>query len=140
MMSTWLTAAGALPFILLGALHFRMTVVDLKEPQQFIPAKRELLEELKATRMNFRKDLKNFWLTYLGLHFSHSIGVMFYGLVVMYCALVRPDILGDMTVRLAIVAVGASYVLMARMFWFIIPLVGSLVGVSLIAVGMAMRH
>jgi hypothetical protein len=138
-MSTWLMAAGALPFILLGALHFRMTVVDLKAPQKFAPAKPGLLEELQNTRMNFRKDLKNFWLTYLGFHFSHSIGLMFYGAVVMYCALVRPDIFGDMTVRLAIVIVGASYVFMARMFWFIIPLIGSLVGVSLIAIGMAMR-
>lgn len=139
-MSAWLMAAGALPFILLGALHFRMTVVDLKDPQKFTPAKRELLEELQNTRMNFRKDLKNFWLTYLGFHFSHSIGLMFYGAVVMYCALVRPDILGDLTVRLAIVVFGASYVFMSRMFWFIIPLVGSLVGVSLIAIGMAMRY
>ncbi|PQA86722.1 LIC_13387 family protein [Hyphococcus luteus] len=140
MMAQWITATGALLFFILGALHFRMTVADLKEPKRFVPAKRELLEELKATRIALRKDVKNFWLSYLGFHFSHSVGVMFYGLAVAYCALVRPDVLADIYVRLAIVVFGASYVLMARAFWFIIPLAGSVAGVTLIAVGMAMRY
>lgn len=140
MMAQWITATGALLFFILGALHFQMTVADLKEPKRFVPAKRELLDELKATRIAMRKDVKNFWLSYLGFHFSHSVGVMFYGLAVAYCALVRPDILADIYVRLAIVVFGASYVLMARAFWFIVPLAGSVAGVTLIAVGMAMRY
>lgn len=136
----WFAAAGAFIFFALGALHLRMTVADMKEPKRFVPAKRELLEELKATRIALRKDVKNFWLSYLGFHFSHSVGVMFYGATVIYCALVRPDILPDIYVRIAIVVFGASYVLMARAFWFVIPLAGSALGVTLIAVGMAMLH
>lgn len=136
----WLAAAGAFIFLALGALHLRMTAADMKEPKRFVPAKRELLEEMKATRVAFRKDIKNFWLSYLGFHFSHSAGVMFYGLTVAYCALVRPDILADIYVRIAIVVFGASWVLMARAFWFVIPLAGSALGVTLIAVGMAMLH
>lgn len=140
MSGQWFAAAGAFIFFALGALHLRMTVADMKEPKRFVPAKRELLEELKATRIALRKDVKNFWLSYLGFHFSHSVGVMFYGATVIYCALVRPDILADIYVRIAIVGFGASYVLMARAFWFVIPLAGSALGVTLIAVGMAMLH
>lgn len=140
MTAQWIIAAGASIFVVLGALHFRMTVADLKEPRKFVPAKRELLEELKATRINMRKDVKNFWMSYLGFHFSHSVGVIFYGLVVIYCALVRPDILSDVMVRMVIVIFGGSYVLMARAFWFIIPFAGALIGVSLIAAGMALRY
>jgi hypothetical protein len=140
MNAQWIITAGALIFFALGALHLRLTAMDLKDPKAFVPAKRELLSELQATRINLRKDVKNFWLSYLGFHFSHSIGLIFYALTVIYCALVRPDIFGDIVVRIGIVAFGASYVLMARAFWFIIPLVGSVLGVALIAIGLAMLH
>lgn len=140
MTANWIIVAGASIFLILGALHLRMTVADLKEPKRFAPAKRELLEELQNTRMNFRKDLKNFWLTYIGFHFSHSVGLLFYACAVIYCALARPDVLSDFVARIGIVAFGASYVLMSRAFWFVIPLVGSLIGVSLIAVGMALLY
>lgn len=136
----WIITAGAVCFFVLGSLHLRLTVMDMKSPRAFIPAKRELLDELQNTRINLRKDVKNFWLSYLGFHFSHSAGILFYSLVVMYCALVRPDVLSDMTVRMGLVGFGAAYVLMARAFWFVIPLVGSLLGVSLIAIGLAMLH
>ncbi len=133
----WLIATGAGVFFLLGALHLRMTISDLKQPKKFAPANKDLLPQLMETRIAMRKDVKNFWLSYLGFHFSHSVGVIFYALAVAYCGLVRPDILADMIVRVAIVGFGASYVLMARAFWFIIPLAGSAIGVTLIAVGMA---
>lgn len=140
MTANWMIAGGAMLFLLLGALHLRLTVLDLKEPRRFVPARRELLDDLKQTRIALRKDVKNFWLSYLGFHFSHSVGIMFYALTVIYCALARPDILDGMFVRIAIVAFGASYVLMSRAFWFIIPFVGSALGVTLIAVGMALRN
>ena len=137
---TWMILAGAAIFFTLGALHFRMTVADLKQPKKFAPAKPGLLEELQQTRMAFRKDLKSFWLSYLGFHFSHSIGVMFYALVVAYGALARPDLFSDMVVRIGVVVFGAVYVLLSRAFWFIIPLVGSLLGVTLIAVGLMLLY
>ena len=137
MIANYAVAAGGMLFFILGVLHLRLTVLDLKEPRYFAPADKSLLDQLRKTRINLRKDVKNFWLSYLGFHFSHSAGLMFYGLVVAYCALARPDVLSDLAVRLAIVAFGASYVLMSRAFWFIIPVVGSLAGVTMIAVGMA---
>ncbi len=140
MTANWIIVTGAVLFFVLGALHFLMTVADMKEPKKFAPAKPGLLEELHNTRMAFRKDLKSFWRTYIGFHFSHSIGIMFYALVVIYCALARPDILADMTARIGIVVFGAAYVLLSRSFWFIIPFIGSLLGTALIAVGMAMLY
>ncbi|MAW79422.1 MAG: hypothetical protein CMI63_04240 [Parvularcula sp.] len=140
MNAQWIIGAGAFIFFLLGALHLRITVADMKEPKKFAPANRALLPALMNTRIAMRKDVKNFWLSYLGFHFSHSVGLMFYALTVAYCGIVRPDILADVVVRVAIVAFGASYVLMSRAFWFVIPLAGSAVGVTLIALGMAMLY
>ncbi|MHA7872407.1 MAG: LIC_13387 family protein [Hyphococcus sp.] len=140
MQAQWIAAAGGALFFLLGALHLRLTVRDMKDPQHFAPARKDLLAALKNTRINLRKDVKDFWTSYLGFHVSHSVGLLFYGCVVMYCALVRPDILSDIAARLAIVTVGAAYVLMARAFWFVIPFVGAGLGVTLIAVGFAMMY
>ncbi|WP_425408679.1 LIC_13387 family protein [Hyphococcus sp.] len=136
----WIIAVGGLVFLLLGAMHFRMTVADMKNPRKFAPAKDGLLEELQSTRMRFRKDLKSFWDSYIGFHFSHSIGVIFYACIVLYFALIRPDILSDYIIRVGIVVFGAAYVLLARWFWFIIPFLGALIGVSVIAIGMAMLY
>jgi hypothetical protein len=138
MTANWIAAAGAAIFFILGFLHLVYAFQDLKRPRRFTPAEPGLLEALQATTIRMRKDAKNFWLSSLGFHFSHSVGVLFYALTVIYCALARPDILNDVVVRVAIVGFGASWVLMARAFWFIIPLVGSALGVSLIAIGMAM--
>lgn len=140
MTGNWMIVTGALLFLILGSLHFRMTAADLKDPKRFAPAKPGLLEELQNTRMAFRKDLKSFWTSYIGFHFSHSIGIMFYALTVIYCALARPDILADVYARVGIVVFGAAYVFLSRAFWFKIPLIGSLLGVSLIAIGMAMLY
>ena len=140
MSGQWIMAAGGALFFLLGALHLRLTVRDLKDPQHFVPARKELLDDLKATRINLRKDVKDFWTSYLGFHFSHSVGLIFYGAVVAYCALVRPDMLSDIAVRLVLVIVGASYVLMARAFWFKIPFIGAGIGVTLIAIGLAIMY
>ncbi|NNL87889.1 MAG: hypothetical protein HKP25_02370, partial [Marinicaulis sp.] len=73
-----LIAVGGLIFLVLGAAHLRLTVRDMKEPRAFVPAKRELLEELKATRINLRRDVKDFWTSYLGFHISHSAGIIFF--------------------------------------------------------------
>jgi len=140
MIAQYAVAAGGAVFLTLGLLHLRLTLSDLKAPRFFAPANAALLEDLKNTRINLRKDVKNFWLSYLGFHFSHSAGLIFYGLVAGYCALARPDILSDMAARIGLVAFGASYVLMARAFWFAIPVIGSLIGVTLIAVGMAVMQ
>ncbi|MEO1242279.1 MAG: hypothetical protein AAFX54_10235 [Pseudomonadota bacterium] len=140
MTGPWLIATGGFIFFLLGAMHLRLTVRDLKDPQHFVPARKELLDDLKGTRINLRKDVKDFWTSYLGFHISHSVGLIFYGAVVCYCALVRPDILNDVIARIGIVVVGASYVLMARAFWFVVPFVGAGLGVTLIAVGAAMMY
>ncbi len=140
MAGQWIAASGAALFFLLGALHLRLTVMDMKSPQHFVPARKELLDDLRATRINLTKDAKDFWTSLIGFHFSHSLGVMFYAAVVAYCALVQPDILSDMTVRLAIVIVGGAYVLMARAFWFKIPFIGAGIGVTLVAVGFSMLY
>ena len=140
MNAQWLIAAGGFLFLTLGVLHLRLTVRDMKEPQHFAPAKRELLEELKATRINLRKDVKDFWTSYLGFHFSHSASLIFYGASVAYFALVRPDIFADIYVRLTVVIFGAAYVLMARAFWFFIPFAAALLGTTAIAVGLAMMY
>ncbi|WP_411818112.1 LIC_13387 family protein [Hyphococcus sp. DH-69] len=139
-MANYMVLAGAIIFFVLGLLHLILSFLDVKDPKRFIPAKTELLAALKTTTINMRKDARNFWLSSLGFHFSHSIGVMFYGFIVGYCALVRPDFFADYIIRIVIVLMGASYVAIARAFWFIIPVIGSLIGVAFIGIGLAVLY
>jgi hypothetical protein len=131
-----LIVAGASVFMLLGARHFSYALADLKEPRYFAPADRNLLPAMKATTVRLSKKAKNFWLSSLGFHFSHSVGVMFFAAAAIYVALGQPELLADPFIDAAIVGVGASYVAMAHFFWFSIPLIGTALGTGLIAAGM----
>ncbi|MEX6634059.1 LIC_13387 family protein [Hyphococcus lacteus] len=139
-MASYMILAGAGIFFLLGFLHLIYSFLDVKDPKRFVPATPELLVALQNTTIRMRKDAKNFWLSSLGFHFSHSVGVLFYAFIVGYCALVRPDFFADYIIRIVVVLVGASYVAMARAFWFIIPLVGAVLGVGLIGIGLAILY
>ncbi|MEX0644206.1 MAG: hypothetical protein WD076_02785 [Parvularculaceae bacterium] len=136
MTGTLLIVAGASVFMLLGARHFSYALSDLKEPKYFAPADRDLLAAMKLTTVRLSKKAKNFWLSSLGFHFSHAVGVMFYAAATIYVALGDPQLLSDPLIDAAIVGVGASYVVMAHFFWFSIPLIGTALGTGLMAAGM----
>ena len=138
-MAMALIIIGAAIFFILGSLHLIYSFFDLKDPKRFAPADPSVLSAMQETTIRMRKDAKNLWLSSLGFHFSHSIGVLFYACVVIYVAAIYPAMLLDPVVAAVMIGVGAAYVLLAHFFWFIIPFVGSLLGTALIAAGIVMK-
>ncbi len=134
-MATALIFTGAAIFFMLGFLHLFYSFLDLKSPKRFAPADPSLLAAMKKTTIRMRKDAKDLWLSSLGFHFSHSIGVLFYACVAAYVAVFYPVMLHDPIVAAMLIGVGVAYVVLAHLFWFIIPFVGALAGTLLIAAG-----
>ena len=82
MNANWMMTVGALIFFVLGRASLADDCFGYEKPENICAgAKPGLLEELQNTRMAFRKDLKSFWTSYIGFHFSHSLGLIFYALV-----------------------------------------------------------
>ena len=133
--TAWLYAAGALPFLLLGTIHALYTWRDRRRPAYFAPRSADLLAAMQAEGPALA-PATTLWRAGLGFHFSHSLGVVGFGLLYLWLALAMPAALAPASPLLwAAPAIAGLYVLMAWRYWFHIPLIGSLLGFVLFAAG-----
>lgn len=128
-----LVMAGGAIFVVLGVLHGVYTFLDLGRPRRLAPANAELIEEMRKTRVRLRKDARNFWLSYLGFNFSHSLGALFFGAVTIATAALEPSLVGSPLIMMTFVAVALIYALLSHFFWFIVPLASSVLAALLFA-------
>jgi hypothetical protein len=79
------------------------------------------------------------WKMWIGFNVSHSMGAMLFALVYGYLAMASGDLLFQ-SVFLQIVGLGmlAGFVVLARLYWFITPLIGSSVALLLYIVSLAL--
>jgi hypothetical protein len=126
-MSIFAMFAAAI-FAILGVLHFAYTVHDLtKKPRYFKPKDSALLVAMRQTKTAIAPGGRNYWAGILGFHFSHSIGVLLFALLIWLSTQYQIDWLPPF-----LVAVGGVYSLLAWRFWFHIPLIFSLAGTLLL--------
>jgi hypothetical protein len=119
-LSSLLMAASAAIILLLGLAHLLFTFRGSKlHPRDaaLAAAMRQISPVLtRQTTM---------WKAWIGFNASHSIGAIFFGMVYGYLALAQPVVLfGSLFLRLAGLAALLGYVLLARAYWFSIPLRG----------------
>lgn len=125
---------GLAIFALLGALHLLYTVLDLVQPKRFAPADASLLPAMKATRIRMRKNVRNFWRSYLGFHFSHSLGLLSFTAIYLSISLRAPDLLFAAPFVQILIGVSLVYAVLAHFFWFSIPFWGSVIALALFIV------
>lgn len=122
--------AAALIYAILGGLHAVYTLHDLwKKPRYFRPKDRELLDAMRATTTALAPRGRDYWSGILGFHFSHSIGVLLFALLIVIADQYR---IGWLMPVLA--GVGTLFTVISWRFWFRIPMIGSLIGTVLIMV------
>ncbi len=126
-------AAGILAT--LAALHFIYTIHDFVfEPRYFKPRDASLLEPMRATRNALTPTGRDYWSALLGFHFSHSIGVLLFALLIVLASTMHVDWL-----KMLLVCIGLLYTWIAWRFWFHIPLIGCALATGLMVAGWAIR-
>ena len=66
------------------------------------------------------------WKMWIGFNASHSLGAMLYGSVFGYFALCQADVFFSSTfLQIVGFLMIGSFVILARKFWFIVPLIGT---------------
>jgi hypothetical protein len=76
------------------------------------------------------------WKTWVGFNVSHSMGLMLFGLIYGYLTLYRWDVLQKSYFLAGLgLVVLVSYVVLARVFWFSDPLIGTSVATLLYVAG-----
>ncbi len=129
-----------LPFIaaailaVLGGLHLFYAARDFwSEPRYFAPRDRSLLPLLRATKNIITPNGRDYWTASLGFHFSHSIGVLLFALLIVIASLYQINWL-----EVLLVGLGAVFTWIAWRCWFHIPLYGCAAATTLMLVGWSM--
>ncbi|MEW6093194.1 MAG: hypothetical protein AB1531_04425 [Chloroflexota bacterium] len=119
---------GALVFLLLGFAHALGIVVDMFRPFLFTPVD----PQVKQTMMDATiliTDRTSLWKAWLGFNLIHGYGVFFFGLITF---LLAHDNFGYVIKHRAlfplVLFMALSYLIMAVVFWFYVPVLGCALG------------
>jgi hypothetical protein len=127
-----LLAAGATIFVLLGLVHAALTLRDIGNPRTFTPPDPHLREAMQASPVAIH-PASNLWRAWLGFNLSHALGLAVFGAALGTVALTNIHTYQNlMVLRIAAPLIAATYVVLARLFWFRDPLIGTAIATSLI--------
>jgi hypothetical protein len=113
-------AASAAIVGLLGGLHLLYTFHGKKLKPRDTHLERQM--ELVSPEISRNTTM---WLAWIGFNASHSFGALFFALVYGYLGLVHADFLFHSPYLVSIgFALLVGYVLLAKEYWFRIPLAG----------------
>jgi hypothetical protein len=119
---------GALPFLLLGALHAWHTPTRTTERKGLSPRDQGVAEAMSRTtpRLTERTDL---WRAWVGFNYSHSLGAVLFGLFVVLVGRSTASYAANASLGVPL-ALGVSLVYLAigLKYWFRTPIIG--IGIS----------
>ncbi len=135
-MTAILYVIGALPFIVLGALHTLYTVLDEFAPRRLAPKDPSLVTTLRMAPLGLTSET-NMWRAWIGFNLSHGIGAMGFGLLYAYLGVVHAEFLLQATpLLLAAPIIASLYLMMALRYWFSIPAIGTGLGAICFWIGL----
>lgn len=118
---------------LLGLVHLILTFWG----PQHLPRDRSLVEAMANTTPEITSQT-TIWKMWMGFNASHAMGLMLFGLTYGYLALGHSELLFQSLFLQALgLVVLTGYVVLARRFYFIAPLVGASTSLILFMVGIA---
>jgi len=120
---------GTAPFLILGSLHLIYTLKDNSQPKRLAPRSATLVDEMKNTPLKLTKET-DMWRAWIGFNASHSIGVLSFSSIYLYLSLYDFAFLNTSGLIWGALLLAAAYALLARLYWFRIPFIGSLIGLG----------
>jgi hypothetical protein len=120
-----LFVAGTIPLILAGGLHAALAIYDATRPTFFTPLDDSARVSAEATGIELvrmfgsRSGRPSMWRVWIGIHVSHGLGVMTFGLLCLLIVLDDPSLVGEISgLRVITIAFPAAYLVLSRRFWF----------------------
>jgi len=121
---------------LLGAAHLLIT---LRGPK-LLPRDPSLKPAMERVSPKITRQT-TMWRAWMGFNFSHSMGALLFGLVYGYLALFQGALLFQTVFLQALGLVTlVSYVALARLYWFVTPLIGTSLALLCYLAGMGLAH
>lgn len=114
---------GSLIFILLGTVHLFYTFFTNK----FSSRNKKVVDEMKLSYPNLTKET-TIWKAWIGFNASHSIGVIFIGVINFYLSYYFFSILQNRFFFFALnIVTVAFYLWLAKKYWYRTPFIGILI-------------
>jgi hypothetical protein len=131
MISRILIGACAAIILFLGSVH----MAYMSFTQKFSPTDGQLETAMKRVAPRISSNT-TMWKAWVGFHFSHSLGLILFGLIYGYLTVGRWEVLRGsyFLASLGLLVLG-GYVVLARVFWFSAPLIGVSVATSFYIAG-----
>lgn len=131
MISRTLIGASAAIILYLGGVHLVYTAFTHK----LNPAEEQLEAAMRLTPMRISAQTTT-WDAWIGFNFSHSLGLILFGLVFGYLVICRWDVLHRSYFLILVgFLVLLAYVVLARVCWFRAPFIGVSCAILLYVVG-----
>ena len=112
---------GSIILIILGTIHLAYTFFTNK----FSSKNKKVITEMKSSHPNLTKET-TIWKAWIGFNASHSIGVIFIGIINLYLAFEYFSILqSDHFFFIFNILTISFFVWLAKLYWFKIPLIGT---------------
>lgn len=125
MLARSLLAASAAIMLALGTLHLVLTFAG----RALLPREPAVRAAMESTHLVLSAQT-TVWKAWIGFNASHSLAAILFGLVFGYFALAQPDVLfRSPYLQVLGAAVLVAFVVLARLYWFSVPLIG--VGLAL---------
>ena len=130
-MSYVLPLAAAAIIATLGALHLIYTLRDIvSRPRYFVPRDRALLDAMRGTQIALAPHGHDYWSVSLGIHLTHSIGLLLFALLIVLTVVTPLPALKPLMIGL-----GLALTFIAWRFFFSIPFIGCAAATALMIAG-----
>ena len=127
----YLPLAAAAIIGILGMLHLIYAVRDIvSRPRYFVPRDPALLDAMRGTKAALAPNGHDFWSVLLGIHLTHSIGLLLFALLIVLTVVTPLPALKPL-----MIGVGLVLTFIAWQFFFHIPLIGVALATALMIVG-----
>lgn len=120
--------AGTVPFIVLGALHWLYTFMDMRKARKLTPRDDVVRIAMEVTPLKLTPRT-TMWKAWMGFNHSHSIGAVFFGLIYLILAVQDfPALAANTTLMRLATVVPLIYLWVGVRFWFRTPIIGIAIG------------
>lgn len=121
MIDQLLIIAGAGIFGLLGITHLYMTFLT----KNLHPFDEDVTEAMQSTSLRITKDT-TVWKAWLGFNASHSIALLMLAAIYLPLVIWQMEVIrNSLWLTLLPVLVGFVFLMLAKKYWFIKPLIGA---------------
>ena len=124
-----LLMCGGSIFVVFGFLHALYTFLDLGNPRRLVPDDPAIAAAMATSKLRLTRGGTTMWKAWVGFNFSHSLGLLLFGGLCIAAGMTQ-TLSASSWVLLLFAVIGAAYFVLAVLYWFRIPIVGSAIATA----------